>query len=55
MSAFLSSFISYLLEMIILVAIGLLGGFIGVSLRKKKNAKEEAFASADAKEASSEE
>lgn len=41
MFAFLSSFASYLIKMIILVAIAILGGVIGVTLRKKKNSKEE--------------
>ena len=39
MSAILSSFASYFIEMIILMAIGVLGGFIGVKLRKHKDAK----------------
>ncbi len=41
MTAFLSSFASYLITMIILIAVALLGGFIGVTLRKSKNSKEE--------------
>lgn len=41
MITFLSSFASYLLKMIILIAVALLGGVIGVTLRKKKNSKEE--------------
>ena len=40
MSAFLSSFASYLVKMIILVALGIMGGFIGVKLRQSKNRKE---------------
>ncbi len=44
MSAFLSSFVSYLVKMIILAAIGILGGFIGIKLRKSANAKAEAAA-----------
>lgn len=44
MSAFLSSFVSYLVEMIILAAIGILGGFIGIKLRQRSNAKAETAA-----------
>ena len=44
MSAFLSSFASYLIKMIILVAIGMLGGFIGIKLRKNKDSKAEVVA-----------
>ena len=40
MSAFLSSFAGYLVKMIILVALGIMGGFIGVKLRQSKNRKE---------------
>ena len=40
MSAFLSTFASYLIKMVILVALGICGGFIGVKLRKSKNRKE---------------
>ena len=40
MSAFLSSFASYLVKLIILVALGIMGGFIGVKLRQSKNRKE---------------
>ena len=40
MSAFLSSFASYLVKMIILVALGIMGGFIGIKLRQSKNKKE---------------
>jgi len=39
MSAFLSSFASYLIKMIILVALGICGGFIGIKLRQSKNRK----------------
>ena len=39
MSAFLSSFASYLIKMIILVALGICGGFIGVKLRKSNDRK----------------
>lgn len=42
MSTFLSSFASYLIKMIILVAVGLLGGFIGIKLRISSNKKAEA-------------
>ena len=41
MSAFLSSFATYFVKMIILAAIALLGAFIGISLRKRSNSKEE--------------
>ena len=47
MSAFLSSFASYLIKMLILIAVGLVGGTIGISLRKKKNSKEEAAVSTE--------
>ena len=40
MSAFLSSFASYLIKMIILVALGICGGFIGIKLRQSKDRKE---------------
>ena len=40
MSAFFASFASYLVKMIILVALGIMGGFIGVKLRQSKNRKE---------------
>lgn len=40
MVAFFNSFISYLLLMFIIAAIAFCGGFIGVKLRKNKNAKE---------------
>ncbi|WP_167511391.1 hypothetical protein [Pseudobutyrivibrio xylanivorans] len=39
MSAFLSSFVSYLIKMIILVALGICGGFIGIKLRKSSDKK----------------
>ena len=39
MSAFLSTFASYLIKMIILVALGICGGFIGVKLRKSSDSK----------------
>lgn len=40
--AFLASFIKYLVTMIVILAIGLAGFFIGTSLRKNKNKKESA-------------
>ena len=39
MSAFLGSFISYVIEMVCLIALGLCGGYVGYRLRKKKNAE----------------
>ena len=39
MSAFLSSFASYLIKMIILVVLGVCGGFIGVKLRQSSDRK----------------
>lgn len=39
MSAFLSSFASYLIKMIILVVLGLCGGFIGIKLRQSSDRK----------------
>ena len=39
MSAFLSSFASYLIKMIILVALGICGGFIGIKLRQSSDRK----------------
>jgi len=39
MSAFLSSFASYLIKMIILVALGMCGGFIGIKLRQSSDRK----------------
>ncbi|SDB06427.1 hypothetical protein SAMN02910298_00178 [Pseudobutyrivibrio sp. YE44] len=39
MSAFLSTFASYLIKMIILVALGICGGFIGIKLRKSSDRK----------------
>lgn len=41
MSAFLGSFVQYVIIMICLVAIGLCGGFVGMKLRKNKDAKNE--------------
>jgi uncharacterized membrane protein YfcA len=37
--AFLLCIVQYLIEMILLVAIGCLGAFIGIKLRKRKDAK----------------
>lgn len=53
MSAFLSSFASYLIKMIILVAIGVCGGFIGIKLRQSSDRKK--GVSEQVTEASSEE
>ena len=39
MTAFLSSFASYLIKMIILIALGIMGGFIGIKLRQASNRK----------------
>ena len=39
MSAFLSSFASYLIKMIILIALGVCGGFIGIKLRQSSDRK----------------
>ncbi|MCR5195181.1 MAG: hypothetical protein K6D38_02590 [Pseudobutyrivibrio sp.] len=39
MSAFLSSFASYLIKMIILIALGIMGGFIGIKIRQASNRK----------------
>jgi len=36
--AFLASFLQYVIIMIILAFVGVLGGFVGSRLRKKKNA-----------------
>ena len=38
--AFISSFCTYLLIMIILIAVALCGAKVGIMLRKNKNAKE---------------
>ena len=40
MSAFFGSFITYVIEMICMVLLGLCGGYVGVKLRERKNAKE---------------
>lgn len=40
MSAFISSFIGYIIKMICLVALGVCGGYVGWRIRKNKTAKE---------------
>ncbi|MBR1478016.1 MAG: hypothetical protein IJ608_08670 [Lachnospiraceae bacterium] len=45
--AFINAFLSYLMVLIVFVAVGGLGCFIGLKLRKNKNAKEEALAKAE--------
>lgn len=47
MSAFLGSFIQYVIIMICLVAVGLCGGYVGVKLRKNKEAKTQQEASSN--------
>lgn len=42
MIAFLGSFVQYVVIFLILAGIAFLGGFVGVQLRKKKDAKEAA-------------
>jgi hypothetical protein len=37
--AFFMCILQYVLEMIVLIAIGLLGGSIGIKLRRRKDAK----------------
>ena len=39
MVAFFNEFISYLLLVIIMIAVGICGGFVGKKLRDKKKAK----------------
>ena len=39
MSAFFASFASYLIKMIILIALGICGGFIVIKLRQNSNRK----------------
>ena len=39
MVAFFNQFISYLLLVIIMIAVGVCGGFVGKKLRDRKNAK----------------
>ncbi len=48
--SFLTCIAKYLVEMVILAAIGGLGAFIGITLRKKKNAKADAAQADAAKE-----
>ena len=36
MSAFVGSFITYVIEMVCMVILGLCGGYIGIRLRKRK-------------------
>ncbi len=38
MSAFFGSFMTYVIEMICMIALGLCGGYVGYKLRQKKNA-----------------
>lgn len=40
MIAFINSILSYLLLMVIIVALCILGGFIGLKLRQNKDAKD---------------
>ena len=42
MIAFVNSFLSYLVLMVILIAIGVCGAVVGTELRKSKNEKEAA-------------
>ncbi len=48
--AFLGTFIKYVIELVILAALGVGGIFLGRSLRMKKDAKTAAEASGSAKE-----
>ena len=50
--SFLLCIAKYVVEMVILLAIGLLGAFIGISLRKHKDAKKAAEATVTAEEKS---
>jgi uncharacterized protein (UPF0333 family) len=47
MVAFFNEFISYLLLVIIMIVIGICGGFVGKKLRDKKNAKAASETQAD--------
>ena len=47
MGSFLLCILQYVIIMILLAAIGLAGGLIGVKLRKNKNAKEASKAAPD--------
>ncbi len=49
MVAFFNQFISYLLLVIIMIAVGLCGGFVGKKLRDSKKAKEAASSGAEVK------
>ncbi len=44
MSAFFAECLKYVIEMIILFALGCCGAFIGIKLRKNKNKKQETTA-----------
>ena len=39
MSAFLSSFVGYVVEMACMVVLGMCGGYVGFKLRQRKNAR----------------
>ena len=39
MGAFLGSFITYVVEMVCMVCLGICGGYIGIKLRKNKTQK----------------
>ena len=41
MAAFFGSFVTYIIEMICMVVLGLCGGYVGYRLRQRKNAKGE--------------
>jgi hypothetical protein len=47
---FLMCILQYIIEMIVLLAVGLLGAFIGIRLRKNKDAKNAAEQTAATKE-----
>lgn len=42
--SFLACIAKYLVEMVILLAVGLLGAFVGITLRKREDAKKAAEA-----------
>jgi hypothetical protein len=48
--AFFMCILQYILEMIVLVAVGLLGGCVGIKLRKRKDAKASAEPAVTTKE-----
>ncbi len=50
MVSFFNSFISYLLLVVIMVAVAICGGFAGKKLRDRKNAKEAAKAESEQQE-----